>query len=828
MVSRKRAHSEMEAQPAKQPEELSLLQQIRNCWEFSSLMQYIYFFGKVLKIDEDFGIEELEMECLKPEPSDKLMDIGLSLLKFVSSHRGLSFENFDEYTRRQYNAKGAHLVNPFGYDEEPNKFRDFDVFLKLKVLHQLSLWTLWNPDRIREKMPEQKESEQLQWRIEEFGWDSDDRIYYVLDDNRLYRRTDPAIPPPAPAKPKANSKKARAAARAAKRRRTSGPAEEDDEDVTENGHGSSEDPSGGYKWECVAVTLNEYQEFIEKFRKTRDPNEKLLRDRLTEIVLPILEKAEEAEERKRQKREKELFSLQLLAGAKRSSRIADKQEKERRDKEAVEATRKHELDLAAARKEQETQRKFENERQHRIMTRERRIKDRESKRILQEEEMNRLQEERMKLESGEGRISERQLKAEMEKRQRQMEELAEEDQWIFDCAGCGVHGENIDDGSHSVACERCNVWQHSKCLGVTQEDAEKDDFHFICTDCKRREEEAKRPKIPPLKFRIGSASPASQPRAKKEEEQSPSASRAPLAVPYMQPTATTGIRQPTLPPPLPPVNGAAHPPSPERRLPPVTRLPSFDTLPIPPSPSKTSIGPASSPLSLPPQPTFIHHQPQPQQSVQRSSSALQDILSGNPLSSHRPSSSHSIQSQAHRSPIQTRPSMSPTQGNRDVGPLAGFPPSTLSNGSVPSTPYGQHRPPLPQDRGLAPISSSFDRRTSFSDSFTHASPPPPGSQNLALSGLSPTKNSPRPVTAGSIGGATILPPIHRLEPSPKLMGRSSADAPIPPPVKMMTPEQEERRQRENQIAAAAAANSIPPLSSWNIQPEQPPQIHRNH
>lgn len=73
------------------------------------------------------------------------------------------FDNFDEYTRRQYNAKAPQQVNPFGYDEEPNKFRDFDVFLKLKVLHQLSLWTFWNPDRIREKMPEQREIDQTQW-----------------------------------------------------------------------------------------------------------------------------------------------------------------------------------------------------------------------------------------------------------------------------------------------------------------------------------------------------------------------------------------------------------------------------------------------------------------------------------------------------------------------------------------------------------------------------------------------------------------------------------------------------------------------------------------
>jgi len=130
--------------------------------------------------------QDLETECLKPGPSEKLLDIGLCMLKFVSSHRGLTYvslvaiigrllrpilthipgcsrENFDEYTRRQYNAKAPHLPNPFGYDEEPKKFNDFDIFLKLRVLHQLSVWTFWNPDRMREKMPEQREIDQTQW-----------------------------------------------------------------------------------------------------------------------------------------------------------------------------------------------------------------------------------------------------------------------------------------------------------------------------------------------------------------------------------------------------------------------------------------------------------------------------------------------------------------------------------------------------------------------------------------------------------------------------------------------------------------------------------------
>ena len=65
---------------------------------------------------------------------------------------------------------------------------------------------------------------------------------------------------------------------------------------------------------------------------------------------------------------------------------------------------------------------------------------------------------------------------------------------------CGLHGENLDDGTHSIACDRCNVWQHSKCHGFSPKQAEDLGFSFVCGTCKRKEEEAKRPKIPPIKL----------------------------------------------------------------------------------------------------------------------------------------------------------------------------------------------------------------------------------------------------------------------------------------------------------------------------------------
>jgi hypothetical protein len=45
----------VEAQVA--PENLETLTKLRNMWEFASLMQYIFLFGHVVKIDDDFDIE---------------------------------------------------------------------------------------------------------------------------------------------------------------------------------------------------------------------------------------------------------------------------------------------------------------------------------------------------------------------------------------------------------------------------------------------------------------------------------------------------------------------------------------------------------------------------------------------------------------------------------------------------------------------------------------------------------------------------------------------------------------------------------------------------
>lgn len=41
-------------------EQQAILTRLRNMWEFASLMQYIFLFGHVVKIDEDLDIEVCE------------------------------------------------------------------------------------------------------------------------------------------------------------------------------------------------------------------------------------------------------------------------------------------------------------------------------------------------------------------------------------------------------------------------------------------------------------------------------------------------------------------------------------------------------------------------------------------------------------------------------------------------------------------------------------------------------------------------------------------------------------------------------------------------
>jgi hypothetical protein len=272
------------------------------------------------------------------------------------------------------------------------------------------------------------------------------------------------------------------------------------------------------KWECLAVTLPEIREFLSTIEKSKDANEKILRNQIQEHLVPILEKQEESRKRKQLQRERELLNLEKMAHAKRSSRIASKIEHQKFEERAREEEKKRREEEEARRKEELERLKKERERDRRLMSREQRLREREIRRLRHEEELAQLSEDSRAASTGSARMSERRRQAEIERNKKALQELEEEEEdWIFDCV-CGVYGQ-VDDGTHSVACERCNTWQHSKCLGIKEEEADQDDFHFICSSCRRREQEESeaRPRIIKIKVnRREETTAPQQPGAEKD------------------------------------------------------------------------------------------------------------------------------------------------------------------------------------------------------------------------------------------------------------------------------------------------------------------------
>lgn len=59
MPARKRGRqeAELDVTTIEEPQHNDTLHKLRNMWEFASLMQYIFLFGKAVKIDEDLDIE---------------------------------------------------------------------------------------------------------------------------------------------------------------------------------------------------------------------------------------------------------------------------------------------------------------------------------------------------------------------------------------------------------------------------------------------------------------------------------------------------------------------------------------------------------------------------------------------------------------------------------------------------------------------------------------------------------------------------------------------------------------------------------------------------
>ena len=386
-----------------------------------------------------------------------------------------------------------------------------------------------------------------------------------------------------------------------------------------------------------------------------------------------------------------------------------------------------------------------------------------------------------------------------------------------------------------MACEKCNVWQHSACLGISQAEAEKDDFHFICGDCKRREEDAKKPKIPALKFRLGSSSSppsdktirvngiANEP--KKRESEDGHARLPPMrkfSHVYVQADAVNplGRGQPQaglngmhgglmngptlsphgqLPPPqyqnghvihgAPPPPGLASPPRPAAYGNGYTQHASqqngYASQPGPPSNPALSTTPSAATHSgygspgsawLAQSPPFRSVQ-QPQNHHQLPPQPLNPFL--NSFDRQRPSSSHSTNNLP--SPTKNRPTMSSPQSDLETSAIVSAASQPNNNLHTEFYPPGViHTPRFSPTKQFSSPAAPMQ----VLSSSPLVLPPIQQQQNRQSSlGLSPMKHSPpRPQSDHSIADTPVVPPVADLSPSPRQQQNFHA------PVKSLTPE----------------------------------------
>jgi hypothetical protein len=76
-------------------------------------------------------LQDLEQALLAGD-SEVVQKLRMSLLNMVSSQRGLTLDQFEEYARRQY-LKHKPEANPFGSDYACIQFKDLELVNRVRL-----------------------------------------------------------------------------------------------------------------------------------------------------------------------------------------------------------------------------------------------------------------------------------------------------------------------------------------------------------------------------------------------------------------------------------------------------------------------------------------------------------------------------------------------------------------------------------------------------------------------------------------------------------------------------------------------------------------------
>ncbi|CCG82265.1 putative PHD finger domain protein [Taphrina deformans PYCC 5710] len=307
-----------------------------NEWQFSALCEFVTLFGEALRITE-IDLLKFENELAnESEDGPYLREVRLSLIKSLSSNRTINIENMDDFIRRQYTYRRV-IPNPLllvervwkesfpdavldddqesdnsdlGDVEEVEQqtvvnWLDLSIPQRVRVLHDLCEWQLQS-DKFRERIGANTEMQMSQWRVLPVGQDSQNQLYYLLSDGRLYRCDHPAVHF---GQTTTNKKRKRGKLQ------------------------SMNNEQFRDHWTCIAANYDEWQSIVKDLDSDNSSQEEELLEYLVHTALPYVEEIENErlaklarlkakEEKIEADRIKEMLRQELLSTRKRSSRIA--------------------------------------------------------------------------------------------------------------------------------------------------------------------------------------------------------------------------------------------------------------------------------------------------------------------------------------------------------------------------------------------------------------------------------------------------------------------------------------------------------------------------
>ncbi|KAJ8653360.1 hypothetical protein O0I10_011011 [Lichtheimia ornata] len=445
-------------------------------------------------------------------------------------------------------------------ERRPINYFDMPLELRVHLLHTLCEWQLDDAERFREHLDSEEDA--VHWRVDPIGYDAKGSLYWLFDDNRLYKEM------PEPKKKKAKPKKkpvrkGRAGVRRSSRRAAQATAQEEEE--------AEEETENWVPWQLLCVTSQEWEAFPKRFENSQHPDEQnfysLLVEDVLPKVLPVIQEHEEALKKKDamkyRKRSSRLISRELEALER------DHQQQQLIVTDTRRSTRRQEI---ARKREEEEKVTAAQAREERLRERERRIQQRENAQA-EEERRQAMAESLREQEAKEREEKMLQQQAKRQNKRKQSQSAApkkrgrkpknkhaeEEDVWQFDCV-CGVSGENIDDGTPLIACERCGKWQHIRCL---QKDGQLEEgrksfasYSFFCKPCTAKgsqdvdidgvddNETTLPPPHTPRKLTIIQSQPPPPPPPSSHYQQPPRQyHQPPISIPHPQMPPTNGHHQ---------------------------------------------------------------------------------------------------------------------------------------------------------------------------------------------------------------------------------------------------------------------------------------------